>query len=181
MAYPFYTVGHSNRSLAGFVEILQAAKIQAVADIRRFPGSRAHPQFNDAALSRSLAAFQIAYEHVARLGGRRGTAEAPSALNTGWRNRSFRNYADYALSQEFRRGLERLIELGRARPCAMMCSEAVWWRCHRRIVADHLLARGEEVMHLLEKGRMEAARITQGAVVRDDCSVIYPAMGDMAG
>lgn len=179
MAYPFYTVGHSNRSLTGFVEILLAAKIRAVADIRRFPGSRAHPQFNDDALSLSLADFQIAYEHVAPLGGRRGQAEAPSALNAGWRNRSFRNYADYALSAEFRSGLERLIELGRARPCAMMCSEAVWWRCHRRIVADHLLARGEEVVHLLGNGRMEAARITQGAVVRDDRSVIYPATGNI--
>jgi uncharacterized protein (DUF488 family) len=181
MVYSFYTVGHSNRSLTEFVEILQAARIEAVADVRRLPGSREHPQFNDDALSRSLAEFQIAYQHLASLGGRRGKAEAPSGLNAGWRNRSFRNYADYALSPEFRSGLERLSALGRARPCAMMCSEAVWWRCHRRIIADYLLARGEQVVHLMERGRMEPARLTVGAVVRDDYSVIYPALGVMAG
>ena len=182
MAYPFYTVGHSNRSLAGFVEILQAAKVQAVVDIRRMPGSRAHPHFNEDALSRSLAEFQIAYEHVAPLGGRRmKVGEARLETNAGWRNRSFHNYADYALSPAFGSGLERLIEIGRLRRCAMMCSEAVWWRCHRRIVADYLLARGEQVVHLMDRGRMEDARLTQGAVIRDDCSIIYPAGGNMAG
>lgn len=175
MAYPFYTVGHSTRSITEFVEILQAAGIGSVADVRRLPGSRAHPQFNNDALSRSLAEFQIAYEHVVPLGGRRAkVAGVPPELNAGWRNRSFHNYADYARTPEFSDGLDRLVELGRTRPCAMMCSEAVWWRCHRRIIADHLLARGEEVIHLMEKGRMEPARLTPGAVLRDDGSVVYP-------
>jgi uncharacterized protein (DUF488 family) len=182
LAYPFYTAGHSNRSLSGLVEILQAAGIELVVDVRRLPGSGAHPQFNGDVLCRSLAEFQIAYEYIAALGGRRGRAtEVPAELNAGWRNRSFHNYADYALSLEFRSGLERLIGLGRERPCAIMCSEAVWWRCHRRIIADYLLARGEQVIHLMDKNRTEPARLTKGAVVRDDRSVIYPAMGDPVG
>ncbi|MDW6025999.1 DUF488 domain-containing protein [Mesorhizobium sp. BAC0120] len=182
MPYSFYTVGHSNRSLSGLVEILQAAGIEVVVDVRRMPGSGAHPQFNGDVLCRSLAEFQIGYEYIAALGGRRGRAmEIPPELNAGWHNRSFHNYADYALSLEFRGGFERLIGLGRERPCVIMCSEAVWWRCHRRIIADYLLARGEQVIHLMDKNRTEPAVLTKGAVVRDDHSVIYPAMGDLAG
>lgn len=179
MAYPFYTIGHSNRSLAEFIAILQAAGIRAIADVRRLPGSRMYPQFDSDALAQSLAEFQIVYEHVAPLGGRRAkVADVPPQLNAGWRNRSFHNYADYAQSAEFRAGLERLIEVGRARPCAMMCSEAVWWRCHRRIIADYLLARGEQVIHIMEKGRLEPARLSAGAVVTSDISVVYPPATD---
>src|SRR5690606_20945149 len=98
----------------------------------------------------------------------------PPQLNAGWRNRSFHNYADYAHTPDFRAGLERLAYLGRERPCAMMCSEAVWWRCHRRIIADYLLARGEEVIHVMARGRLEPARLTSGAVVTSDGSVVYP-------
>lgn len=176
MVYPFFTVGHSNRSSAAFLDILRAAEIGVVADVRRLPGSRANPQFDQDRLSRSLAQFQIGYDYVPLLGGRRGQEKSvPPDLNGAWRNRSFHNYADYALSAEFAKGLAALIELGRARKCAMMCSEAVWWRCHRRIIADHLLARNEDVFHLMQEGRVQRAVLTPGAVIRDDLSVVYPA------
>ncbi|PAP95049.1 DUF488 family protein [Mesorhizobium wenxiniae] len=175
MANPFFSVGHSNRSLHEFLEILRVAEIGIVADVRRSPGSRTNPQFDQDRLSRSLAEFQIAYEHLPLLGGRRGkTNSVAPELNGAWRNSSFHNYADYALSQEFQKGLAILIDFGRARRCAMMCSEAVWWRCHRRIVSDHLLARGEDVCHLMDGGRAERAVLTSGAVIREDELVIYP-------
>ena len=173
---PFFTVGHSNRSIEEFIQILRDANIRIVADVRRLPGSRAYPQFDGDRLAAYLAEVQIAYEHVTLLGGRRGKAGAvPAEVNAVWRNKSFHNYADYALSEEFREGFDRVIELGVGRRCAIMCSEAVWWRCHRRLIADRLLARGEDVFHLMGKGRTEPATPTPGAVFRDDGTVIYPA------
>ena len=176
MSLPFFTVGHSTRSRGEFIELLSAAGVGLVADIRTIPKSRTNPQFNKDALPGALESAGIGYEHVAPLGGRRGRAkDVPSDLNGFWTNDSFHNYADYALSPAFRAGLDHLIEMGRAQRCAMMCSEAVWWRCHRRIVADHLMARGEAVLHLMGHGRVEPARLTAGAVVRPDGSVVYPA------
>ena len=172
---PFFTVGHSNRSIEEFIQILRDANIRVVADVRRLPGSRAYPQFDGDRLAASLAEVQIAYEHVTLLGGRRGKAGAvPAEVNAVWRNKSFHNYADYALSEEFREGFDRVVELGVGRRCAIMCSEAVWWRCHRRLIADRLLARGEDVFHLMGNGRTEPAAPTPGAVFRVDGTVIYP-------
>ncbi|MBZ9764222.1 DUF488 domain-containing protein [Mesorhizobium sp. CA8] len=172
---PFFTVGHSNRKIEEFIDILRQGRIGIVVDVRRLPGSRAYPQFDSERLAASLAEAQIAYEIVVPLGGRRGKVDAvPPETNGAWRNQSFHNYADYAFSAEFRSGLDRLLAL-RPRRCAMMCSEAVWWRCHRRIIADYLLAHGEEVFHLMGNGRVEKAVPTAGAVLRDDGSVIYPA------
>jgi uncharacterized protein (DUF488 family) len=145
-------------------------------DIRKIPASRANPQFNGASLADSLAAAGISYEHAAALGGlRKRDRGVPPDVNGLWTNGSFHNFADYAHSAEFRAGLDRLVEAGRDRPTAIMCSEAVWWRCHRRIVADHLIARGETVLHILAQGRVEPARLTPGAVVRRDGAVVYPA------
>lgn len=178
MNLPFYTVGHSTRPLAEFVALLRAARVELVIDIRTVPKSRANPQYNAGALNEGLAAFQIACERIAELGGLRGRArDVPPELNGFWENRSFHNYADHALTPAFRGGLERLIALGRERRSAMMCSEALWWRCHRRIVADHLLARGEAVFHLMGQNRIEPARLTAGARVERDGAVIYPAPG----
>ncbi|MCG3162539.1 MAG: hypothetical protein JMDDDDMK_03798 [Acidobacteria bacterium] len=179
MKLPFFTIGHSNRSLEEFVEMLRGADIDLVADIRKIPRSRTNPQFNEDALPEALAAFNISYEHIAALGGLRGKAGIIDRdVNGYWTNESFHNYADYALSDDFHAGLCRLIELGRKQRCAMMCSEAVWWRCHRRIVADHLLACGETVFHLMGKGRTEPASLTAGAVIKSrdqSCgTVVYP-------
>ena len=119
----------------------------------------------------------IAYEHIAELGGLRGKSRGvPDEVNDFWTNRSFHRYADYALSPEFRTGLDQLIAQGHAQRCAIMCSEAVWWRCHRRIVSDYLIARGEAVFHIMGEGRLEPARLTPGAVVQADGSVVYPAI-----
>lgn len=174
-AHPFFTIGHSNRSIEEFIGILHGAQIGIVVDVRRLPGSRTYPHFDSDRLANSLAEAQIGYELISPLGGRRRKVGfvAPET-NGAWRNKSFHNYADYALGGDFRAGLRRLIEIGHQRRCAFMCSEAVWWRCHRRIIADHLLGRGLEVFHLMEAGRQEVAVPTSEAVFRDG-TVIYPA------
>jgi uncharacterized protein (DUF488 family) len=173
---PFFTIGHSNRSLEEFAELLSGPDIGFVADIRTVPKSRANPQFNKETLPDALAAFHVSYEHVAALGGLRGKARTLSRdVNGFWTNESFHNYADYALSSHFHAGLEHLLEQGRKRRCAIMCSEAVWWRCHRRIVADYLIARGETVFHIMAKGRLELARLTTGAIIQSEGTVFYPA------
>jgi uncharacterized protein (DUF488 family) len=173
---PFFTVGHSNRSLEDFAELLGGPDIDLVVDIRTIPRSRANPQFNRDTLPDALAAFGISYEHVAALGGRRGKARTLSPeVNGFWTNGSFHNYADYALSAQFHAGLEHLLAQGRSHRCAIMCSEAVWWRCHRRIVADHLIARGETVFHIMAKDRAEPAILTAGAIIKPGGTVVYPA------
>jgi uncharacterized protein (DUF488 family) len=176
MKLPFFSVGHSSRTIEDFVQLLRFAEVETVADIRSFPNSRSNPQFNRDVLPDRLAAFRLAYVHIPELGGRRGRSRnVPPEANGLWDNQSFHDYADYALSAGFRVGLERLVALGRTARCAMLCSEAVWWRCHRRIVADHLIARGETVFHLMQPGRADPATLTPGAVVRPDRSVVYPA------
>jgi len=176
MALPFFTIGHSNRSLEAFVALLREAGVRKVVDIRKMPRSRSNPQFNEDVLPVSLSALGIAYEHLAALGGLRGkTPAVPPERNGLWTNRSFHNYADYALTPAFAAGLQQLREDGHRQCCALMCSEAVWWRCHRRIVADHLLARGENVVHIMAAGRLEPARLTAGARVGEDGNVTYPA------
>ena len=176
MSLPFFTIGHSNRTLAEFVELLREAEVDLVADIRRFPKSRTNPQFNDDTLPAALAHTGIRYEHMAALGGYRGEAPAlPESVNDLWRNKSFHNYADYALTAPFRSALEHLIDEGSGQRCAIMCSEAVWWRCHRRIVADYLIASDATVFHIMGAGRLVPARLTEGAVVRADGTIVYPA------
>jgi uncharacterized protein (DUF488 family) len=172
----FFTIGHSNRRLEEFVRLLREAEIELVADIRKIPKSRTNPQFNRDALPEALAGFAIAYEHMEALGGRRGKSKDVSPdINALWTNGSFHNYADYALAETFAAALAHLREEGHERRTALMCSEAVWWRCHRRIVSDHLIARGEAVFHIMGPGRHEPARLTPGALIRPDGEVIYPA------
>ena len=176
MSLPFFTLGHSTRSIDAFVSLLRLAEVGLVADVRTVPKSRTNPQYNKDALPEDLARFQIDYQHLPELGGLRGKSkDCPPELNGFWQNGSFHNYADYALSAEFRAGLEQFIAAGRKRRCAVMCAEAVWWRCHRRIIADHLIARGEDVFHLMGSNRIEPARLTPGAQIRSDESIIYPA------
>ena len=175
MKLPFFTVGHSNRSLGEFIELLRSAEIAFVADIRTIPRSRTNPQFNKDTLPDILAAHGIAYEHISALGGLRGKARAiASDVNAFWTNASFHNYADYALSEPFHAGFEHLLDTGGKQRCTVMCSEAVWWRCHRRIVADYPIGHGETVFHIKGNGRLENARLTAGAVVQTDGTIVYP-------
>ncbi|MGN6303550.1 MAG: DUF488 domain-containing protein [Mesorhizobium sp.] len=178
MPLPFYTIGHSNRTVEESVVLVRAARIERIVDVRKIPVSRTNPQFNKDAFPAALAPFQISYEHIPALGGLRGkTSDLPRDVNGFWENESFHNYADYALSEQFREGLECLIAEGRERRCAIMCSEAVWWRCHRRLIADNLIARGEAVFHIMGNERIEVAKLTPGAVVRPDNTVVYPRSG----
>jgi uncharacterized protein (DUF488 family) len=146
MAFPYFTIGHSTRPIADFVDLLIASEIGIVVDVRTIPRSRTNPQYNRDALPGPLSDFQIAYEHIAELGGRRAhTREIAPDVNACWENQSFHNYADYAMGGNFRSGFARLRELGTVRRCAVMCAEVVWWRCHRRIIADYLLVAGEPI------------------------------------
>ena len=175
MAARFCTIGHSNRTLEEFVDILRAARVELVVDVRSFPRSRSNPSYNIDVLPGELERYQIGYLHMPTLGGRRNLRpEVSDELNAHWRNRSFHNYADYALSPEFAAALTELVACGRDRRLAMMCAEAVWWRCHRRIIADHLLLNGHEVEHLLGANRIDPAKPTPGAELTRDRKVIYP-------
>lgn len=155
--------------------MLHGAEVALLIDVRKFPRSRTNPQFNQDTLGASLAPSRISYEAIGALGGRRsGAKTVPHEVNGLWRNQSFHNYADYALSAEFSAGLEQLLNDGRERRSCIMCSEAVWWRCHRRIVADYLIARGESVFHIMGAGRLEPAQLTAGAVIQPGGMVVYP-------
>ncbi len=162
---PVFTIGHSTRSIPEFVALLRAGEVELVVDIRSFPRSRTNPQYNVDMLPGELAAFQIAHMRIAELGGLRGaTTEIPPDVNGFWENRSFHNYADYALSDAFRSGLTQLLDLSAARRTAIMCAESVWWRCHRRIVADYLIHAGRKVYHLMGTNEVVPAKLTDGAV-----------------
>lgn len=178
MRRPFYTIGHSDRSLAEFTGLLTGAGVEYLADIRSFPMTRANPQFNSEALAPALAELGIGYAHVAALGGLRKRQRAvPPEVNGFWENRSFHNYADYTLSEPFHAALAALMAEGQRRTTALMCAEAVWWRCHRRIVADWLIARGETVFHIMEGGKLVPATLTPGADIGTGGTVTYPAAG----
>ena len=175
MANTFFTIGHSTRSIDEFIGLLKAAEIEVLVDVRTIPRSRRNPQFNKETLPETLQGYQIGYEHMIELGGRRGKQPfVEDSPNTFWTHESFRNYADYAMGTDFRAGLGRLRELGHRRRCAIMCAEAVWWRCHRRIIADYLLAAGENVLHILGPDKIEPAALTAEARPQPDGTLIYP-------
>jgi uncharacterized protein (DUF488 family) len=146
-----------------------------VVDVRTVPRSRTNPQYNQDVLAGELAPYQVGYSRIAELGGLRGRSrDVPPEVNAYWQNQSFHNYADYALSPKFTDGLDQLERMSEERPTAIMCSEAVWWRCHRRIIADYLLLHGREVFHLMGPGKIEPARMTPSARELDGC-LVYPA------
>jgi uncharacterized protein (DUF488 family) len=164
MTSPFYTIGHSTRPIEEFVDLLRPCEVRLVVDVRTVPRSRTNPQYNRDSLPDTLKSYQIGYEHIAALGGLRGHKhDVPPDTNGFWQNDSFHNYADYALSDSFRAGLAQLREFGHATTCAIMCAEAVWWRCHRRIITDYLIAAGETVFHILGRNHVDAARMTETA------------------
>ena len=167
-----WTVGHSTHSIDGFVALLVAHDMAQVADIRTVPKSRRHPHFHANALARSLPERGLAYVHLPSLGGwRHAEVDSP---NRAWRNLSFRGYADYAMSSEFALGLAQLRVLCDARHTAMMCSEALWWRCHRRLIADRLVVAGDTVCHISSTGRTSAHELTPFAAVARDGKITYP-------
>jgi uncharacterized protein (DUF488 family) len=177
MPVPFFTIGHSTRTIPEFVDLLKTAGVRLVVDVRTVPRSRTNPQYNQEVLPETLSNFQIGYEHIPSLGGLRGhKADVPQHINAFWQNQSFHNYADYAGSDAFRGGLARLHELGHITPCAIMCAEAVWWRCHRRIIADYLIAAGATVFHVLAVNRIDRARMTIAARAKPDGTLTYPAV-----
>ena len=177
MANPFYTIGHSTRPLSEFIGLLQSAEITFVADVRTVPRSRTNPQYNSDVLPPALLKAQIGYEHIVALGGLRGRQrEVQADVNGFWENKSFHNYADYAMGDGFREGLARLREIGHVRRCAIMCAEAVWWRCHRRIITDYLISAGETVFHVMGSGNIPLARVTERATVHASGIVTYPAV-----
>jgi uncharacterized protein (DUF488 family) len=176
MPKELFTIGHATRPIGGFIELLKEAEVQLVVDVRTAPRSRTNPQFDRESLAASLAAVAVEYRHIAELGGLRPRQkDIPASTNAFWQNRSFHNYADYAMSGEFQSALEQLRELSRTKRCAIMCAETLWWRCHRRIIADYLLAAGDTVFHILGPGQIEQARITPSARREPDGLLIYPA------
>jgi uncharacterized protein (DUF488 family) len=177
----FATIGHSNRERADFIAMLRAAGIELLVDVRSFPASRHNPAFNAEGLSAALAEVGIGYRHCRALGGRRGVqAGVDPCLNALWRVASFHNYADYALGPEFAAAFAELLRLGAGRTVALMCAEAVWWRCHRRIIADYLLLAGRPVTHLMAPGHSEPAAPTPGAQPDGEGRVVYPPPGPAA-
>jgi len=158
-----WTVGHSTLLMEQFLNVLASFDIQLLVDVRSFPGSRRYPHFNRENLSASLAAAGVEYIHMPELGGRRKAK--PDSLNMAWRNESFRGYADYMETETFRTGIERLMELARERRTAIMCAEAVWWRCHRSLIADYLKTAGMAVIHILAEGKSQEHPYTSAAQI----------------
>ena len=156
-----WTIGHSTRPIDEFLAVLAAHDIETLVDVRRFPGSRRLPQFGSDALAAALAAHAVAYKWTPELGGRRRAD--PASPNDGWRNDSFRAYADHIATEEFARGLSELLTLASASRTAVMCAELLWWRCHRRLIADVLTSLGHEVRHIRDTGEAELHVLTPPA------------------
>ena len=157
-----WTIGHSTREIEEFITALKANGIKLVADVRSLPGSKRYPQFNKEALAQSLGERGIRYEHFLELGGRR--KPRPDSHNMAWRNASFRGYADYMETEEFHKGVERLLDLAnKVGRTAIICAEAVWWRCHRALIADYLKGSSIEVMHILAVNKIEPHPFTSVA------------------
>lgn len=193
-----FTVGHSTRSTGDLVGLLDEVGIDLLVDVRSLPRSRRNPQFNADALAPALLSAGIAYRHLPALGGlrgrqpgdaagatddraragsppRRSSGPRPTSPNGYWTVAGFRHYADYAQTPAFRAGFDALVSLAHGHRPVLMCAEALWWRCHRRIIADYLLAAGAEVVHILGPGKAEPARLTEQAVVGTDGAIVYPA------
>jgi uncharacterized protein (DUF488 family) len=160
-----WTIGHSTRSIAEFIEALASFEITVLADVRSFPGSRRHQHFNREQMAVSLPVAGIDYQHFPELGGRRRSL--PDSNNMTWRNKMFRGYADYMETREFLAGIGRLLDLARTRRTVIMCAEAVWWRCHRSLISDYLKANGVQVMHIMAAGKSEEHPFTSAARIVD--------------
>lgn len=168
-----FTIGHSNHSLEEFLTLLKQNQIEVIADIRRFPGSRSYPHYNQDNLSAELRANGIGYEWIQKLGGRRPKAKDFVSPNAGLRNDSFRNYADYMQTEEFQKGMDELAAIAESQRTAIMCAESVFWRCHRRLVSDFVVANGGSVQHIFPSGEAKPHTLTAEAKVENE-TVTYP-------
>ena len=166
------TIGHSNHTLDRFLALLASHEVEALADIRRFPGSRKHPHFNRDNLAAALPKSGVEYHWLEALGGRRHKRRDESP-NLGLENEGFRNYADYMLTDEFREGVEKLLEVAQRKRTAIMCAEGLFWQCHRRLVSDFLAANGVTVQHIMPGGELRPHKLTDSAVV-ENRQVTYP-------
>lgn len=171
--HTIYTIGHSTHSVEAFITMLQSFHIKALADIRRFPGSRRLPGFNKEQLAAELQKAGISYTHFEDLGGRRPVHKG--SKNTRWRNKSFQGYADYMETADFERAMAKLETMALEQPTAYMCSEAVWWRCHRSLVSDYLKAKGWKVLHIMAVGKAEEHPYTSPARVSNGHVFYYDA------
>ncbi|MGA2792175.1 MAG: DUF488 domain-containing protein [Roseiarcus sp.] len=171
-----FTIGHSTRTIVEFVALLRHAAVDLLIDVRSVPRSRTNPQFNADTLPEALVDARVTYRHLPGLGGlRHRTKGAAPSPNTLWRVAAFRNYADYAATDAFRKGLDELRALARDNVCAIMCAEAVWWRCHRRIIADYLLVEGVPVAHIMGPNKIEPAKLTPGVRSLPGGALVYSA------
>ncbi len=169
-----FTIGHSTRSLDELIAMLREQGVDTLVDVRTIPRSRRNPQFNADHLAAALPDAGIAYRNDKALGGRRGKQQDGPSPNSFWTHAGFRNYADYALTPPFRAALLELERTAATRRPAIMCAEALWWKCHRRIITDYLVADGHEVIHILGPGQSEPARITEHAVRSENGALLYP-------
>jgi uncharacterized protein (DUF488 family) len=172
-----FTIGHSNRSFEDFLSLLREFKVCEIVDIRRYPSSRKFPYFNREVLCKLLAAENIEYMWLEALGGRRHTGKNHKSLNSGLKSPGLRNYADYMATDEFRTAVQKLLSTAATTRTAVMCAEKLYWRCHRRLLGDYLVARGAEVVHIAGPGKLLGHKLTPCAVATGD-GVTYPSGGD---
>ena len=168
-----YTLGHSTRTIEQFLALLKAHEIQMLVDVRTIPKSRRNPQFGQDMLAPALQQAGIGYTHLGELGGLRHAA--PDSINTGWENSSFRGYADYMATDAFREGLQELKQIAESQRTAIMCAEAIWWRCHRSLIADALTVQGWQVLHIQSKKTAKAHELTPFLKIEDG-KILYPAL-----
>ncbi len=173
-AIELFTIGHSNRSLEDFLSLLREFKVQAVADIRRYPSSRKFPHFNRQPLHELLNGANIEYYWLQALGGRRFNNKGAGSPNTGLTSTGFRNYADYMLTAQFHTAVQQLLAIAATKQLAAMCAEKLYWKCHRRLLSDYLVAQGVKVKHILEAGKVSEHKLTSCAVITPDSVVAYP-------
>lgn len=178
MQSALFTIGHSTHSLDPFLGLLAQHRIERLVDVRRFPGSRKYPHFNRETFAKSLAEAGVQYDWIESLGGRRPKQGDVASPNLGLRNESFRNYADYMATDAFRAGLQQLVEGAEQKRTAFMCSESVFWRCHRRLISDYLLAHDFSVQHIMPSGELRPHTLTSGAKVVDGEVIFPPAESD---
>lgn len=174
-AVRIFTIGHSNRPFEDFLSLLAEFAVQVIADIRRYPGSRKFPHFNSEELRKLLEREGIRYVWLEALGGRRHTGKNNKSPNVGLKSPGLRNYADHTATEEFLTAVRGLVSTAAAMRTAVMCAEKLYWKCHRRILSDYLIAQGVQVEHIVQCGKLQPHRLSQGAVITADAGVVYPA------